>query len=162
MALLDYTSPEDIRAVLGVDDIELSDDTLALSIYEMQVRLDLEDISDSLSDDYLAAAALPSDTRSALEQKLVELTQLFSAYSVSKNLLTSLKMFGPKRITDGRAEVERFDPMAEIKLGILSNYSVIRDKLIAVYASLGNTTPSAVTRVFVNTAGLSVDPVTGV
>ena len=88
MALLDYTSPEDIRAVLGVDDIELSDDTLALSIYEMQVRLDLEDISDSLSDDYLAAAALPSDTRSALEQKLVELTQLFSAYSVSKNLLT--------------------------------------------------------------------------
>ena len=71
-------------------------------------------------------------------------------------------MFGPKRITDGRAEVERFDPMAEIKLGILSNYSVIRDKLIAVYASLGNTTPSAVTRVFVNTAGLSVDPVTGV
>ena len=162
MSLSDYTSPDQVRAALGVSDLELSDATLSLNIYEMQIRLDLEDISDTLADSYLVAAALPSDSRTTLQQKLVDLTQLFSTYSVSKNLLTSLKMFGPKRITDGRAETERFDPMEEIKLGILANYSSIRNKLITVSIGIGNSTPPATVRTYVTVASLGTDPVTGV
>lgn len=161
MALSDYTSPDLVRATLGVSDLELSDETLALSIYEMQIKLDLEEISDTLAATYLTAAALPSDSRTTAQQKLVDLTQLFSTYSVSKNLLTSLKMFGPKRITDGRAETERFDPMAEIKLGILANYSTIRTKLIAAYTNMGGSPAAQTTRTWVGTAALGTDPVTG-
>jgi hypothetical protein len=121
----------------------------------------LYDVAATLEADYLAIAALPS--KSTTQQKLYDVMQAFAPYAVSKSLLGSLSLFAPRRITDGRAEMERVvDPFQDARDGVDAGYNVLLDRLRAAYEALGNTVTVA-TRVFsyALAAPLGTDPVTG-
>jgi hypothetical protein len=162
MALTDYTSYAEIRAVLGVSDEEVTDTTLGLQLYADQLGLHLDDISSTLASDFVDVSALLTPT--ATQQKFLKVCRLFSTYAVSKDLLASLPLFAPRRITDGKAEVERYvDVFEDVKDGVLSGYITMRKRLEDAYLALEPTfTPSvAVSLVFSVSTGLATDPVTG-
>lgn len=160
-ALTDFATYDEIRAVLGVSDEELEDGTLALPMYLKLLQLDFGDIAGTLEAQYLAAKALPSP--SAAEQKLLDVVSVFSAYAISKHLLTSMPLFAPKRITDGRAEADRItDPFEGVRQGVNSMYPVLRGRVLAALEALGTSVTAAVGRTYFSTAGLAINPITNV
>ena len=159
MALIDFTSYADIRAILGVAPEELEDTTLALPIYVRELQFLLGDIEPTLETTYLGLAAQP--TRTTQEQKVVDVLQVFSAYAVAKNLLTSLPLFSPRRIQDGRAEMERHsDPFQDLRDGVDSSYLSMLARLKTAIEAIGLSPTGTVTRSYFSTSTIATDPVT--
>lgn len=162
MSLTDYTSYNEVRAVLGVSDEELEDATLALPIYAQQLEIELESVYVSLPSMYDAIKAIvPPATKTSKEQKLFDIVQVFSAYATGKILLVSAPRFAPKRISDGRAEVERVsDPFATLRDDLDEALIALRTRLIAALEDLGVAFNPATARVYFGVAGLAVNPIT--
>ena len=112
--LTDFASYDEIRAVLGVSDEELEDGTLALPMYLKLLQMEFGDLNADLESKYLDVKALTNPT--AKEQKLLDVVSVFSAYAIAFHLLTSMPLFAPKQITDGRASTDRIaDPFEGVR-----------------------------------------------
>lgn len=163
--LTDFTSYDEIRAVLGVSPKEVSDSTLALPLYARTLVFELTDMASDMDTVYLAISALPSVDRSTVQQRFYDVVQLYSAYSTSQQLLSSLPLFSPKRITDGRAEFDRqADPFEDVKVGVVEGLHQARRRLLTLYSTVTSVTissPNIVAPVFAIATGLATDPVTG-
>lgn len=158
--LLDYTSYDEIRAVLGVSDEELEDITLALPIYTQKLGFELSDISDTLESVYETAKTAPAPT--AAQTKLLNSVQVFSAYAIAKHLLGSASLFAPRRIGDGRAETERVtDPFETLRDDVESGYLSLKQRVSSALVGLGEQVGAATSRTYAAIAGLPVDNVTG-
>ena len=164
MAILqNYATADEIRAVLGVSPEELEDTTLALPIYVRQLQFDLTEVGGGVEAAYLAVAAKSLSSRSITEQKLYDVTAVYSSYVISRLLLTSLGIFAPKQITDGKASQTRTeDPYKYVREGVEASYATLRSRLLAAYAALGNSVGATPNRTYVTTSPLRVNPVTGV
>lgn len=163
MSLFTYTTYDEVRAVLGVSDEELADVTLELPLYEQQLVLELESVYDSLPSMYIAIRSLDPTSRTTKEQKLFDIVQVFSAYATGKILLVSAPRFAPKRITDGRAEVERVaDPFANLRDDLEQTLLALRARLIAALVALDVVFTPATARVYFGVAGLSINPITNI
>jgi hypothetical protein len=159
--LLDLTSYDEVRAVLGVSDEELSDTTLALPIYLQKLQMDLESVHPDLEDLYASTAALPESIRTFQQQKLFNVVQVYAAHASARTLLTSAALFAPKNITDGRAGVERFqDPFALLRDDIDNALIALRVRLKNLLVAAGLTFPLVTGRAYFGAAPLSVNPVT--
>lgn len=160
LELIDYTSNDEIRAALGVSEEELEDATLAKQLYAMQLGFELGDITPELEQTFMTIKVSASKT--AEQRKLYDVVKVFSAYVVAKYLLVSLPLFAPKRITDGRSEVERFtDPFQDVRDGVAAGYLTLRNRVIDALAGVGIVVATASGRSYFATAGLATDPVTG-
>ena len=160
-ALTDFASYDEIRAVLGVSDEELENGTLALPMYLKLLQMEFGDMEPTLEVQYLAAKSSASPT--AEEQKLVDVVSVFSAYAISKNLLTSMPLFAPKRITDGRAETDRVtDPFEGVREGVNSTYQTLKARVLIALSNTGTPTTVATQRAYFAVAGLAINPITNV
>jgi len=158
--LLNYTSYDEIRAVLGVSDEELEDVTLALPIYAQKLGFELEDISSTLESVYEAAKTAPVPTTA--QTKLLNSVQVFSAYAIAKHLLGSASLFAPRRVGDGRAETERVtDPFETLRDDVEAGYLSLKQRVSSALVGLGEQVDAATSRVYSAAAGLPVDNVTG-
>ena len=158
--LAHFTTPDEIRAVLGVAPEEIRDEVLLMPMYVRQLQFELSDLGATLESDYLTVAALAS--RSAAQQKLYDVMQVYAPYAIAKILLTSVALFAPRRITDGRAEAERVvDPFEDVRDGVDSTLLVLRDRLVDAAAALGTTASTLSRTITLSVAtGLAVNPVT--
>jgi hypothetical protein len=163
MALTTYTSYDEIRAILGVSATELPDSILSLSIYDMHTVLALEDIYIDLPYDFSVVSALP--TKSANQQRFLDLTKLYAPYAIAKELLTSLPMFSVKQLTDGRAGFMRQDDVQQqLKENIDGALLSLKYRLGAIYTTLYPTKITVVGNNKLTLTKISVlgtDPVTG-
>lgn len=159
--LTDYTSYDEIRAVLGLSTKDLEDTTLALALYERNLTMELAEVDAGVKAQYLAVAGITENTRTAAQQTFYEVTQVFSAYSISRQLLTSLPYFALQRVTDGRAEGEReHDAFKDTKDSINATYNILATRLKTYYAALGNSLVSRQTAVHSVGVSIASDPVT--
>lgn len=163
MALLDYTTYAEVRAVLGVSATELSDTVLSQTQYGTVLSMDLMDISTSVPTLYTTISAIPEVSRTANQQWFYDLTRLTAAYAIARNLLTSLPLFSVSRLTDGRAEFERQkDIFAEVRESVNAMYSKLAKKLAELLLVLEPTAIvfAEVTQIYTLSIGLGTDPVT--
>jgi len=163
MALTDYTTSDDVRATLGVSRTELPNTSIETSNNELIVVLALEDVSTDIPTEFATVSALPSGSRTTAQQRFYDLVKLFSAYALSKSLLTSLPMFGVQRLTDGKAEFQRqADTFNDLKDGIDSALNALRYRLGAAYQTLfpGESVAVRVTPRMTAVVALGTDPVT--
>ena len=162
MALIDYTTPSDIRAVLGVNDEELEDSTLGLEVYSISLEGELEDVAVSLPSEYATVAAIDEAARTDAQRRFYLATRLFATYVVAQQLGSGLPMFGPKDITDGKAGVSRFadspykQTIEEVKRQYKKSRRRLEDAFSAVTSTSANTT---VFRTFMVVSSPSTDPV---
>lgn len=156
-----YTTYDEVRATLGVSNEEIEDTTLALPIWSTNLDFSLDEFSTALVSTYEAIAAKAENTRTAVEKKIYAGTRLFATYTVADDLLKSLPMFSFKRLTDGKAEAERFDAWKDTKSGVQAGLSAIKLRLqLALSGTSGYTAPLRNTFRFTSATGLATDPVT--
>lgn len=164
MALADYTSFHEVRAALGVSDEELSDATLSLPMYEVSLLAEMREISATFRSQYATAhLKVPAD-RSEEETWFIQTARLFSTYSVARHLLSTLPLFSPKEISDGKAHQTRYstDPYKATISAVKEQYERYRTVALAAFSSLQQVSnPARVAPVFLAISSPNSDPVTG-
>ena len=115
MAILDYTTYDDVRAVLGVSIDELPNSVVSLKVYENALLLalteksgvvDPDTVDRDLAEHYTYLKALPSPTSDDLRN--IALIEEYATYLVAATLCGALSMFAPKTQADGKATLTRF------------------------------------------------------
>lgn len=162
MALVDFTSFNDIRAALGVAEAEIGDSTLSLALYENNLTSEFAVISSTL---VTAFTDLPAaDTRSAEQTSFAMYVQLFATYAVARQLTVSLPLFSPKEIGDGKATMTRYalDPYKATVQGVNEQYEKFKTLLIAAFETLNPVTETVVPVLsYFGVASPTTDPITG-
>lgn len=155
-----YTSYNEVRSVLGVEDDELLDETLDLPVYLTNLLEDLSDTHPRTVEIYENVLQLVDP--SPLEQRFKRIISLFSTYSVAKQLTTSLPMFAPRSIGDGKATMSRFlDPYKDTIAKIEEQFTLNQGRLQQLVDELSSETRlKASRRTFIG-VGLARDPITG-
>lgn len=162
MALLTYTTYDDIRAALGVSSDEIEDATLSLALYELNLISEFEDIDLTLESTYATVSALSS--RTEVQERFLQATRLFSTYAVAYQATTSLPLFSPKDISDGKAVVSRYadSPYKEVIKKVEQLYGKYKSRLeAALAANNAGSAPSITPRPYFSVAVPDSDPVTG-
>jgi len=162
-SLVDYTSYDEVRAALGVSEEELADTTLALPLYAESLLIELEEISSGIPADFAIVSAIATGARSDTENKFFAAVGLFSAYAAASQLGSSLPLFAPKSITDGKAGFARDagSPFRDTIKSVKANYERFRSLLASRYATYKNASVTAVVLPFLSVISPSTDPVTG-
>ena len=166
MALTTYCDYDEIRAALGVNDIELSDAVLRLPIYEIGLVRELNKVSTSLPVAFSTAANTAEENRTDLQQALIDATHLFSVYTVAKQVGVSLGAMVPKDVGDGKATLSRFSdsPYRDVMTRVEAMYNSVRTSLVSTYVAYSGTgTVNLSTAPFpvFGKASRGTDPVTG-
>jgi hypothetical protein len=161
--LVDYTSYAEVRAVLGVSEDEISDATLALPIYAESVQIELEEVGAEIPADFAAVVAIDEGTRTDAQNKFYAAVGLFAAYAVAVQLGSSLPLFAPKSITDGKAGFARdsSSPYKEALKAAKASYERFRGLLDSRYAAYKNASVGVVVLPFLSVVSPSTDPVAG-
>ena len=163
--LTDYTSYDQVRAVLSITDDELEDQTLALPVFEYNLVQQFYDTtsSDVVHDKYIALMTAGSASWTTDEKRFVDVAQVFSTYGVAVQLLDSLPLLAVQTEQDARAQYQRFEkPFERVDALVRSAFQTARTKLLTLYnliAGVPVTVPSF-SRTYSGSAGLPLDPVT--
>jgi hypothetical protein len=160
MSLIEFTSYDDIRAALGVSSDEIEDATLSLPLYEYRLIAELEDISLTLISEF---GDLAVDSLTDVQKRLKQSVIVFSTYSVAVQLTSSLPLFSPKEISDGKAHTTRYalDPYKATTELVTAEYQTARTRLLSAYGAFKSSTTTTTYRTYISSAPANYDPVTG-
>lgn len=163
MDITDYTTYEDVRATLGVNDMELEDNTLALEVYSLGLQENLNEISPDLESTYRDIKTSDEENRSPEETRVYRLTRLYATLSVARLLSPALPMFSPKSLSDGKATMSRFsgEPYEKVLKRIAEQHDLYRGRLEAALEDLTSSITSPIEFTALRTVGIAYDPVTG-
>lgn len=160
--LTDYTTYDEIRAVLGVSETEIEDRDLALDLYALLLEDALQEISTSLPDLYSAVKSEAAPT--ADQRRFLARMALFAPHWLGLYLLGALPQFSPRVITDGKTQTERVaDPYARLRENLPALVARFRAALEDSLAILepGFVIPTPSVPSVIASVPLGVDPVTG-
>ena len=152
--VITYTSYDEVRAVLGLNDEELTDKTLSLDVFEHGLIDDFYDININFQTlhETISSSANPTP----LEARILRLSSLFATYSVARQVSGSLSMLAPKAYADGKASASRFsnDPFKETIKRIQDQYELVRSRLTSALEEyeVSQTSPTTVRSLFSNVA----------
>lgn len=160
MSLLNYTTYDDIRAALGVSDEELEDGVLGLQLYEDHLSFELSDVHPDLAALHISLESTPVLT--SAQERFMAACRGFATYAVARSLTSTLPMFGPKSIEDGKARMERFaDPYKATIEAVNKSYATWKARLEAAYGTLMSTSKSTVFMSYAVSATPAYNPITG-
>lgn len=161
--ITDYTTHEDVRAVLGVEADELENETLELHVYASGLESDLYEINPQLQTIFKDIGLKPVDTKTDKELRVESLTKAFATYSLAKQVSTSLPMFAPRSLADGKASLTRFsgEPYADVIDNINAQYKITRSRLQAALDDLLTFTRTRSAAAIFFAVKPDYDPVTG-
>lgn len=167
MALTAYCDLDEIRAALGVNDIELPDTVLNLPVYEIGLVRELAKVAVSLPVAFSASTAVAVESRTDAQEALVDATHLFSVYAAAKQVGVSLGAMAPKDIGDGKALMSRFSdsPYKDVLERVAQMYAEAKASLLDAYnayAGANAATPSTTPATMFKASSRAFDPVTGV
>ncbi len=155
-----FTDYSGVRVVLGVSPKELSDSTLSEQIYSHKLALDLVAIDPLIEAKYVTA--MGETTPEAIG--FVHSFNIFTVQALALYCATSLPLFSPKSVTDGKSGFSR-DSSAPYQVTIdkvEAEYDLYAHKLkgaLSLYVG-GGATSTPVLPMFGISSPL-IDPVTG-
>lgn len=162
MELTDYTTYAEVRAVMGVSDIELPDSQLELPLYLTKLQADLDSIDDRINGLYENLLEGDEDALDPGEMKFIRAVQVFAPYAVGRGASSFVSMSGLKRIEDGKAKAERFaNSFGDMLQGIVSEYYKWRAHLVEMFTALGYEVAPLPPRVWTSVVTPAYNPVTG-
>lgn len=162
--LTDYSTPDTVRALLGISDLEVEDSQLMLPIYVLTVESGLDNLSTSVLPMYSTVSAIAPDSRTLTQKRFFNTVQLYAATLVAIELLPTLPMAAPRKIGDEKAVVERVnDPYKLLVENLAASLGVLGTRITGALAVLDTSfSATRVARRFVSNVALGFDPVTGV
>ena len=113
ISLTDYTSCDEIRAMIGVDSLELSDSTIMLPNYTQGLFIKLRGFSGTVEGESgsiisIYEAFLEEAELTENQEYFVSLVRQFATSSIAEACCSGLSMFALKTDTDGKASQSRF------------------------------------------------------
>lgn len=167
MRLIDHTTYDEVRSLLGVRPLELKDEVLALPHWLVSTEFELRDVDQGSGDcltSFTAVQTVTENTRTVGQKYFFQVFNAFVLYSIARQLLGSYEGFSPAKITDGRAAVERNDRLARLLPAIEGGYQSLAARLKEALQALNPaaTVAAASDRIMITSTGLGTDPVTGV
>lgn len=139
MLITEYTSYDEVRAVLGVSSTEIPDKQLSLAIYGdllwMQMNfVELSGFSGTLPAEYATVKAIAEASRTTTQQLLYTTTRAFATYAVAFEVAQSLSMSAPKAQADGKRSLTRFSDQSTFR----DTVKAITDRLSSLKHELKN------------------------
>jgi len=165
MALTDYLSFAEVREAIGIEDDELSDDTLSLPMYRTELSIALASVGTggTLDADYRTAAQLDEGSRTADQQMLFDFTRLFAVYTVALAVLPSVPLRAMKGESDEKSDYTRFGGNVHDQVYQRLTTSLERSlqALSALYARIQNSGATRPVLTVMGTVSPSYDPISG-
>lgn len=164
MAFTDYTTPDNVRAVLGISAMEVADNVITRNVYLTGLLEALRALSPTLAADYTALKTA-GGTHSADESRFLLLAETFCSYTVAVQLVPNLPMSAPQTITDGKSQQGRIaNPYEGLLPSLNTSLAIFKFNLMDAYSDINPAIPAPIrtVRTMVTAVGLATDPVTGV
>ena len=161
MSFLDFTTCDEVRAVLGVSAEELDDDVIGLPLYDRLLRQHFREVGTSAYATILSLTSSASLTEA--EESLIDLAGVFATYALACELAKSMPNFSPRLISDGKANINRHDQAFRLVIAAVKNsLEDCRRKLSEAFTAYQGAAASPVLTYggFVS-VGLASDPVVG-
>ena len=162
MAFTDYTTPDEVRAVLGISVKEVSDDKVASAVTLTTVLEALYRLAPTLQADFkISYAASP---RSSAQARFVLLVETFCAYTVAIAMIPGLPLNAPQSISDGKTALSRVaNPFEALLPHLNASLAYFKTNLMTAYSAVNSAIPVQVhkARTMVLGVATSADPVTG-
>jgi DNA-directed RNA polymerase subunit F len=156
MQLKDLIVPAEVRMILGLSALELSDESLGLAMFERRIRRELRDFGTAVLAHVEGLATLGND---AFSDALRELAGIVTASEAA----TGISNLAPKTISDGKAMRQRDagagDDIQEILESRLKQARAIFRQSLIDSGILITSATSGVPGLLV-TSSLATDPVT--
>lgn len=108
MTFLSYTSANDIRAALGVDDDELTDATISSQTYEDTVSLSLARAFPDADPEATYTVCSGASTPTKNQKLYCSAFRRFVTLAFAEAFIPALPMMAPKATGDNKVTVERF------------------------------------------------------
>ena len=141
----DYTSYAEIRAVIGVDALELPDATLGLQTFATALYRTLLSITNSSGDTLVALFdAIDPFDMDVSEEILYYTIKEYATYVVADACCSGLSMFALKSDSDGKATQSRFSSEATFKDVVKNVQQRLASLTGALDQMLGGTTAYAI------------------
>lgn len=116
ITVTDYTSYDEIRTVLGVDSIELTDSTLELQIFATALFRKLLSVTSADENTLVSLySSIDPFNMTEGEEILYYTIKEFATYVVAEVCCQSISMFALKSDSDGKASQSRFSSEATFK-----------------------------------------------
>lgn len=168
MILSQYTTPDEVRALLGVSSRELADTVIQLPHWTLAVEQELLDVdggAGAVLTQFDTIYAIAAGSRTAAQTQFFKVLTMYVAYSMGHQLIQRADVFSPQNITDGKAAIQRladrFDKLRPaIDGGMQRLLARVKDALLALNPSA--IVAAATSRIMFASVGLGTDPVTGV
>jgi hypothetical protein len=162
MLLTDYLSLDEVRQAIGVDQDELSDDSLLMPMYMTELTLALATVSDGGLQAVFNTIAAKS-TMTAQEKQLFDLTRLYAVYSTAIACLPGLPLAIMKDETDGQADFGRFGGNVhdQVMQRLTSAVERVSIPLTTVYMAIASITTARPVLNLLGISGPTYDPITG-
>lgn len=162
MPVTTYTTYSEIRAALGVSEDEIEDTTLALPMYGNMLDMELEEVAVTLPSVFTTISALTTKTEDQV--RFLAAAHLFATYAVANKLTSSLPLFSPEQITDGKAAFKRTsqNPYAQVIEAVGKEYGRFKKRLEQLFAVVNSSTSAGtVSLSYVGVVTPAYDPITG-
>jgi hypothetical protein len=135
MQITDYTTTNEIRALLGVSTDELEDATILQPVYTTILSESLYDIDPGLDPTFQAAIVL--EPPSAAQTRFMNVASTYACYIVAQALLGSAPVFAPKRIKDDQTETDRvLNPFAALQNSVQFGLGYLKPKVVLTYEAV--------------------------
>jgi len=164
LKVTDVSTFAEIRAALGIDDVELPDNVLELEMYRLNLNAEIQAVDSTLEAKFVVVKDIVEASRTTDQQGLFIATSLFALYAVALHLTESLPIFSPKTISDGKANISRYSdsPYKETIAAIKARYAARKTALEEALATYDGTTATAAGLPnYMGVSTLETDPVTG-
>lgn len=162
--ITEYTTFDEVRAALGVSPEDLEDAQIDLPMFASILEVELEDIHVNLPTVYAATKAL--STLTAAEERFLKGTHLFATYALARQLTTTLPLFSPEQVTDGKAAYRRPQagtPYQKVIDAVHTEYDRFRKRLETLFAEVNaSAVQETVAKVYLSVVSPAADPITGV
>lgn len=161
ISLTEYTSADEVRAVIGVDAIELPDATVYLPVFSQVLHIRLAGFSGTVGTTTGSATSIfdalsVQETLTDGEEIFILTVKQLATYIVAEACCSGLSMFALKSDSDGKATQSRFSSEATFKDVVKNIQQRLASLAGALDSTLGNATEYAV-------GGLSaIQPITDV
>lgn len=156
-----FSAFDSVRSILGVSSKELPDTVLSNDIFTDQLRMELLGVDEDIFTTYDTVVAAEATTAGDI---FLAAFRIYAAHALAFFCLTSLPIFSPKSVTDGKAGFSRYadSPFKETKARVETETSRYRKLLIdklAVYQ--GGSAETSASPTWSGVSSPTLDPVTG-
>lgn len=167
MNLLQHTTYDEVRSLLGVTKRDLPDDTVALPHWILEVEQQVRDIDNgagAVLTQFDTIYALAEGSRTAAQTQFLKVLNMYVLYVMGYQLVSRADVFQPETISDGKATVSRHaDRFAKLCPVIEGGMERLKERVkdaLRVLVPAATIVP-AVTRTMIIGSALGTDPVTG-